>query len=671
MPTYQPVYFYPDKMPIDISYLFENEKPAGKHGFCKVQGDRFVFEDGTPARFWGVIFNGACCFPEHDYAEKVAGRLAQAGCNIVRFHQLDAEWATPNIYRLTAGKWLQNTRELCEESFERMDYLIKCLKDRGIYIDTDITTYRKYKTGDGVVDAELIGDNVKCISLYDRRMIELQKEYACKFWNHYNPYTGLCYKDDPVFALLVMINENDCFRPTTTPRYPERSKFYDNEFRELFAAWLKEQNIEYDAYGCALYSDDEPMIRFRTELSRRYYEDMYRYLREIGLKMPLTGTNDPRTGGLVKAQERMDYQDGHLYFYDWGWGEEEKWTANVSITSQKDSPLGKVGATRLHGQPMFMTEWDMPWPNSYRAESPIWFPAVACLQGWSGMTIHTYAYGTNLSKTDLLGKEASTSTIGSVPYREGIFTCWNDPSKFGLFYHGALMMRRGDVHEAKKTVGAKITQYGKMVKNLPSAAMEIHRVDALLDTTDASDLTDIRPMEEDFENPTPGRFVSDTGELWRDYRQRVGVVDTPMTKAVYGFPGKIPSAREPSEKETVHLNGLDVHIYTDFGTVALSSLTDEPISESGCILLSAIGRSSNRGCRFDGEKLLDFGTGPIEVEILEVDIRLKTSRKKLRVWSVNSEGCYVGNLPHTCEDGWMCFHLGRHFGASYYLIMDE
>ena len=49
-------------MPVDISWVFENEKPAGKHGFCKVKGDKFEFEDGTPARFWGVIFNGACCF---------------------------------------------------------------------------------------------------------------------------------------------------------------------------------------------------------------------------------------------------------------------------------------------------------------------------------------------------------------------------------------------------------------------------------------------------------------------------------------------------------------------------------------------------------------------------------------------------------------------------------
>ena len=77
---------YHDFAPIDISYLFEDEKPAGKHGFLTVQGERFVFEDGTPVRFWGTNLNSGACFPEKPYAEKLAKRLAAYGCNMVRFH---------------------------------------------------------------------------------------------------------------------------------------------------------------------------------------------------------------------------------------------------------------------------------------------------------------------------------------------------------------------------------------------------------------------------------------------------------------------------------------------------------------------------------------------------------------------------------------------------------
>ena len=64
-----------DKMPVDISFIFENEKPAGKHGFLKIEGENFVFEDGTPAKFWGTNFNSGANFPSHSHSEKVAKRL--------------------------------------------------------------------------------------------------------------------------------------------------------------------------------------------------------------------------------------------------------------------------------------------------------------------------------------------------------------------------------------------------------------------------------------------------------------------------------------------------------------------------------------------------------------------------------------------------------------------
>ena len=65
MAKYIPVYAHPDHMPVDISFVFKNEVPAGKHGFAQAKGENIYFEDGTLAKFWGVMFNGAACFPTH------------------------------------------------------------------------------------------------------------------------------------------------------------------------------------------------------------------------------------------------------------------------------------------------------------------------------------------------------------------------------------------------------------------------------------------------------------------------------------------------------------------------------------------------------------------------------------------------------------------------------
>ena len=672
MSKFIPVYMHPDSMPVDISFVFKDEVPAGKHGFAKADGENIYFEDGTLAKFWGVMFNGAACFPTHDVAEQVAQRLAQAGINIVRFHQMDDEWVAPNLYRLTAGERVQNTRDLCPACMERLDYLIKCLKDRGIYACVDMTTYRRFKPGDGVEDAELLHEGSRLYAMYVPRMIELQKEFMEKFWNHKNPYTGLCYKDDPIFVMCDIINENDTFINHNSRRWYNLIPRYDQQFREMFAAWLKENNIEYDAFGCELFNQDEPMIRFRLHLMHKYCDEMYAYLRSLGVRIPLCGSNYHTCYGVAKAQENMDFQDAHSYYYDWHWGAEEKLCGHKHITDVAASPMAGPCCNRIHGKPFFVSEWDMPFPNSYRAEGPLWFPAIGCLQNWTGMTVHTYGYGHKMSKFDLLGKIASTNTIGGVPYREGIFAVWNDPAQFGQYYHGALMFRRGDISPANKIVGAKVDPelYGVRSLTLQGSAMEIHQVHTVLDTTDTAGVDELLDPATKYPREDPKMIVSDTGEVRRDLAKAIGYIDTPRTKSIYGKLGSMQANPKGKPKTRREVTDFAVDCKTDFACITLSSLTNDPINHSNNMLLTAVGRARNHGAQFDGEKMIDAGTGPIEIECIRSEIEIKTDRKYLEVWSVDSEGFYSGRLDSVIEDGVLKFVIGEEFACMYYLIVE-
>ncbi len=672
MARYIPMPAYPDMMPVDISFVFEKEKPAGKHGFLRADGEDFRFEDGTLGRFWGTNFNGGACFPSHEYALKVAQRLAESGCNIVRFHQLDAEWDTPNIYGYSKGKRVSTTRELDPKSLDALDYLIWALKEQGIYCYLDMMTYRHFKEGDGVASYEKLGDSAKPYSIFDRRLIELQKEFVTQIWSHFNPYTELEYRDDPVFVMSEITNECDLFEKregiTVEP--------YVTEFRQGFCDWLVKNGREYDWQNCDLYAKDAALIDYKIDVTRSYYKEIYDAMRAAGVKIPITGTNWTHTMGLVKAHDEMDFTDSHDYWYDWKWGNLDRVSQNksaVTTGSTDTSVMVKNARMNVVGKPFFISEWDMPWPNTYRAEGPIYYSVIGALQGWGGFAIHTYSYGTRLEDMKVLGREGS-SPIGGVPYREGIFSTWNDPAKFGLFYHSALITRRCDISPANKLVAVKTKKLAATEKAAFASLLERSRVRSYFgeDLPEGYDCM----VDECERVPTEGSLVvSDNGEIWRDASLGVAGIDTARTKAVYGClgRGRTQSSTKASSYRTFEMTDMSITPYSDFGVIICSSLTDDPISSSNNMLLTAIGRARNTNMQFDGEKYVDIGEPPILAEVIEADVKIKTSiGDKLTVWGVNAEGCYAGKCKTEYADGILTVHIGdAENPACYYLIVAE
>ena len=682
MPKYIPFPAYADFAPIDISYLFESEKPAGKHGFLTAQGDRFVFEDGTPVRFWGTNLNSGACFPEKPYAEKLAKRLAAYGCNMARFHQIDSEWATPSIYQFKKGKRLENTSTYDPESFDRMDYLIYCLKQEGIYVYLDMLTYRKFKEADGVRNSVSLINRAAPYCLFDEKLIGLQKEYMDVLWNHYNPYTGLCYKDDPVFALTDICNEVCLFHPA---EHSLKTEPYATEFKSRFAAWCAENAPAADVDS--IDPDDltsTPLNDFKTALLDDYYNSMGAYMRSIGVKVPFCGSNFSWRWVQCKgAQHSGDFMDNHLNQRFMRWDPGAKYSRDISFHELPEWGSYRSARLRQFGKPFFNSEWDLTFPNKYRAESPILCAAVGMLQNWSGYTIHTYAYTSNLHTMDILGKEVSAETIGNVGYREGVFSTWNDPAKFGLFYHASIITRREDVRPSDNKICIRVKELqadktGGTGKLHPSKQAFLAAAERSQIGTDYyEEFENTIPDDQPFVDMTAGEVTSDTGELYRSWKKRYGTVDTPMTKAVYGRLGRV---------DKVELDGFALNCKNDYATIALSSLNNShPLDSTDSMLLTCVGNVENTGMKlsmapakvqkWDGYapflQLDDYGTPPILCEVIETEVSIRTNRSNMVVWAVNAEGIFVGNVPTRYEDGCLKFTLGKKAPSIYYLIQAE
>lgn len=652
MSTYIPYPFYHDDVPVDISFVFQDERPAGKHGFLKTECKHFVFEDGTKVRFWGTNLNGGANFPDHSYAEKLARRLAKVGINLVRFHQLDSEWNTPNIFSYAKGKPFDG-RSFDTQSMDRLDYLIYCLKKEGIYCYMDMFTYRKFRSWEGVANAENLPDAAKPYCIFDEKLIELQKDLCQKLWTHYNPYTELTYADDPVFVMAEILNECHLF----TAGQKITAEPYRTNFINMFDRWLKENDYHKSSRDFDI--DDfknEILISFKMEIQEKYFREMAECMRKCGVKIPLTGTNMVQTPANLKTHLMFDFLDDHAYLYDWRWGEKEKYCKNQAITKEYKPFLTRTLAT-VADKPTFMSEWDMPWPNDYRAESPIYAAAYGLLQDWSGFAIHTYAYTSYLDRMNILGKEMQAEKIGNVPYRQGIFSAWNDPAKFGLFYHSALMTRRGDVSPSKEVIKVPHKCMSSTFGDLGRANWERYRVEADTEFKEFADADAFVNLEEAIHEVT-----SDTGELYINRNKNYGTVNTPMTKCAYGFLGK---------NDKIELSGVNINCETDFAVIALSSLTDKDILSSENMLLTAVGRAKNTGADFKNEQMFDLGKAPVCIEVTETNIEIKTSVEGLKVWAISPEGFYIGTVDTTYENGVLKFHLGDVSNSMYYLIVKD
>src|SRR3546814_9157344 len=83
------------------------------------------------------------------------------------------------------------------------------LKKNGIYVNFYLNVGRRFKAGDGVPDADLLGP-AKGFTYIGPELIALQKDYAKKLLGHTNRYTGLRYADDPAVMTVEVNGRASC-----------------------------------------------------------------------------------------------------------------------------------------------------------------------------------------------------------------------------------------------------------------------------------------------------------------------------------------------------------------------------------------------------------------------------------------------------------------------------
>lgn len=506
---------HPNKGVLDYSHLLD--APAGKHGFVKTRGGHFYFEDGTRARFLGFNVAARSNTPDHETAEKLAERFASMGVNIIRLHAADApigdepgSWAscreTPLLdYEKGSG------REFHPEGLDRFDYFAAQLKKRGIYLHIDLIVARDFVEGDGLDYPGNAGSCVKRFPMYNKRMIELQKEYAKNILCHVNPYTGLALIDDPAVVTIQINNEESAIKGTMETDAREDMQPYRDEVQKRFNHFLlmkyetRERLKEAWTFEgtCALGEEEDPVqgtvlgvdgnfyqpvneptgdwkgavsparyadfMEFGIAMNRNFYQDMKDYIRCLGAKVPIVASNLVAGAADVYGHTDGDLMENNSYFNHPLLPVQENNTYLVAGPTEyvSTNPLtmqtgvGAMATTLLSlgsvaivkGKPFMLSEWNEYGEHPFHSTAFVHTVAYACLNDWDGLILYNH-------HTSEKGDDQPADEILNV------FDVYNDPAVICQWGFMASVFLKGLVASAKNHVDIVYTQND--LKTLPN-----------------------------------------------------------------------------------------------------------------------------------------------------------------------------------------------------------
>jgi hypothetical protein len=204
------------------------------------------------------------------------------------------------------------------------------------------------------------------------------------------------------------------------------------------------RDVEFDAPNSPARVNE--MTRFLMQVESEFFRDMTQHLRALGLKCPITGTNQDFSDASNAANAVCDFTSRNNYWRHPNVRAKPYMTFRDDAIVTSDivtdaSPIANVCSSTVEGKPMISPEFNAPWPNQYRAELLPMMAAYGRLQDWDGLLY--FAYGRD---------DPALSSFGNN----------SDPVRWGQVPAAALIFLRGDVSPALNTIhigSSRVDQY--------------------------------------------------------------------------------------------------------------------------------------------------------------------------------------------------------------------
>jgi hypothetical protein len=629
------------------------DRPAGKHGGVRMVRDRFIFEDGTTVKFWGVNLSYTGSAPDRATADFLAARFAKYGVNAVRMHKFSYPKNQMGI-----GDPSDSTH-MDPEGLDRLDYFASRLKEHGVYLGWSHTYGFHVVPGDrkrllayDEIARNLQGNTYAFIH-FAEDVQALMIEMVVNLLKHKNPYTGRTYADEPALCFIELQNEDDIFFYTSEKAF-NACPTYRKRFLARFAAWLKERYGSQEklrmAWESALRPDeslaDENIVpqlnpwffgedhlpgqkggarrrlldtaAFLHDVQDRFYSRFVKAIRGAGYRGPLTGSPWQAPSMVphyynLSSDYKVGFIDRHNYFDGLGPG------LFASMLTKPGSGYFSSGLQQVIDRPFALSEWIHVYPNVYSAEGPAIVAAYGLgLQGWDA----SYEFQSQADRRvfgDMAGRFPWGVWEADVPTSLGQY-----PALARMVYRGDVRegdvisvrrVRPADLAEGRFDFSDKVEQRGDVKSfggTVPPEALAAGRV--VVEFTDQSRPSEL-PVLSRYRHGSVIRSVTDQ-LAWDSSGKGFFTVNTPGTKAVVGF----------ARGKELTLGDVIVRLDCEFASLFLTALDrDTDLAHGKRALITALARQSNTGFRYfaPDNKVLDNGRPPILLEPVKATLTLR------------------------------------------------
>lgn len=622
-----------------IDFTNELDKPAGKHGFITVnKKGELVFEDGEKAKFFGTNLVNGDIFRSYEEIDKMVKRLAKLGVNMIRLHHMDAYWGEPNIF----DKTKDNTRNFSEDSLNKLDYLIYKLKEAGIYIFLDLLVHRKLKKDDGVDNFEKIPAGFKEVIFIDENLQGLTKEYIKNLLEHENIYTKIKYKDEPSIIFMEIINESSLFY---WDRNSEIPSFYTDKLNKLFNEYLKNkyqtmENLkrEWDKFGDNNLSKEEDFNKntvkreifkinwenpmyfakanstgraadtklFYFELEKKMYDDFYNFIKSIGAKALITGSNHWELWDAdILVNSKYDFIDRHSYWDhpSGGWTLQENISfLNKPFLKSKYNCISELAHTRVFEKPFTVSEWNFLMPNEFRAGAPVIMASYGKFQGWDALLQF------NFSHYEWKDKLTAFCDFSS------------SPDMLSFWFPAIMIFRYNYIKESKEYITEYISE-DDIFYNKETSFKFINNDIAIPNLIKIAKVFDKdKENKKFFPSLKKDAALSLNGELYLNYKKGIFQINSDKIQGAIGF----------LKNSNLKFKNFKLTCSNNYAAIMLTSLDKTPILKSQKIILTTSARVENSDMKFNPAhtSIIYGGNSPVILEPVVATLSLNVSKFK-------------------------------------------